>query len=126
MDGCHFESNQVSNQAELIRTPPASLFTSENKIFDLWRGRKVGVVGNALVVSEASDRGPINVGCAGMRRAIGMESATHAHVTDNREASAERKAPEFYVGFAFVGRVSFQEKLPDERLRSVANRGFEP
>ena len=79
-------------------------------MLQLCGGCEVCVLSHALAIREAPDGSPVYVRCAGVRGAVGMKGASHAHVPDYRETAPERKAAQLDVRRVRVIRI----RVPDE------------
>ena len=71
---------------------------------------------HVLELYQAPDGSPVYIRCAGMRRAVGMEGASHAHVPDYQEIASKRKAAQLDVRLARVSRIRASDELGYERL----------
>ena len=75
---------------------------------------------------QAVDRGAVDVASADAGGTVGVKCASHAHVTHDWKAPAQRAPPNFEVGFPQIRRVRIGEGVLDERLRCIANARFLP
>ena len=66
-----------------------------------------------FAVGEAPDGGPIDFRGARVWGAIGVEGASHAHVSHDRETASQREAAQFDIRLARVRRVGIPKELGD-------------
>ena len=112
-----FKSYEVADQAELVRTPTPSFLAGQDKVFQRCGGCEVGVLRGPFAIHEEPDGNPIDVRRARVWGAVGMESASHAHVPE--EAAPQREAAQLNARLARVSRIGIPDELGDEGLLAL-------